>query len=199
MAKLKFYYGEMGSGKTASLIELAKHYENACAGSTARVIVMKPAIDTKNGDKLLSRNGDTRAADFLITESDDLFEVITRRFKFDAYAVFIDEAQFLTRVQIDQLLMVTAKLNIEVVAFGLRLNFNLGDENFAGATRLLQVAHELHCIESKCDICGQNQAIFSCLFENGKLAKNCQTILISDGEKELDTKAICSKCYFKLC
>lgn len=196
MAKLKFCYGEMGSGKTTDLILSARALVDSL-GDVSKVIVMKPKIDTKNGSKLLARGGEECDVNFLISKDDDLFEVVSSNFG-DAVAVFVDEAQFLTSMQIDQLLKVVAMLDMDVTAYGLRLNFNLGDENFAGATRLLQVAHEAKCLESKCEICGEGQAIFSCLFDGDRVAKECPTILISDGKHEVNAKSICVKCYYKL-
>ena len=190
MAKLTFICGEMGSGKTTHLMN-----DVESLGAAAKAVIMKPKVDTKNGSKLLSRGGKEYDVNHLITASDDLFELISGKYA-DAAAIFIDEAQFLTSEQIDQVLKATALLDIDVFAYGLRLNFNIGDENFAGATRLLQVAHEIVIIDSKCDICGKNQAIFSVLFKGDKVIANAPTILISDGTQEVNAKAVCAKCYY---
>lgn len=189
MAILTFTYGEMSSGKTAALLEELGSYNREDA------IVIKPAVDTKNGNKLLSRNGKMCDVDFLATKEDDLFEVV-RSFE-DKKVLFVDEAQFLTKNQANQLLAIATTLNIDVKAYGLRLNFYLGDENFYGATRLLQISHRLVCLESKCDFCKTEQAIFSCLFVDGKLQLVGPSIWISDGTKEVDAHAICSKCYLE--
>lgn len=195
MARLFFHYGEMGSGKTAQLIHDAEILEDSFEDFKA-AIVMKPMIDTKNGSKLLSRNGGEREVDYIISNRDNLYKIMLSSFDYAA-ALFIDEAQFLTKSQAEQLLAIATNLDIEVHAYGLRLNFNLGDENFAGATRLLQIAHELIRIDSQCDLCGKNQAIFSCLFEKEKIVKKAPTILISDGEKEVNAHAICAECYYQ--
>ena len=185
----------MGSGKTAHLIVTFQKL-NGRPRYNGNVIVMKPALDTKNGDKLLSRNGSECNVDHLITKQDNLFKIVSTKYR-DKKAILVDEAQFLKRRQIDQLLRITAELDIDVYAYGLRLNFNLGDKNFAGATRLLQVAHTITCIESKCEICNKEPAVFSILFDGGKVLKNAPTILISDGTHEVKAKSICARCYYK--
>ena len=191
MANLSFFYGEMGCGKTAKLIEDVKKAKK----NGKKTIVSKPKLDTKNGKNLLSRNGKTCEVDYLIDRGDDLFTIFGDMMPADE--LFIDEAQFLDSKQIDQLLLIATKYNIPVNTYGLRLNFYLGDENFAGATRLLQIAHQLVCLESMCDICHKEQAIFSCVFVNGKLQTSGPSILISDGTKVVDAHAMCAKCYHK--
>lgn len=191
MAKLSFFYGEMGSGKTLKLIRDTRRF------SPKTIVIMKPIADTKNGKKLLSRNGEECLTNHLVSREDDLFELIKNEYP-KVKHVFVDEAQFLSSEQIDQLLKIATLLNIEVRAYGLRLSFKLNDENFAGATRLLQISHSLHCLKSNCDFCHKNQAIFSCLFDkDGKVVKNPPTILISDGKKEVNAHAICADCYYK--
>lgn len=194
MGKLHFYCGEMGSGKTARLITDAARAEVEAEDST-EITIMKPKLDTKNGSKLLSRNGSECKVDHLIAKEDDIFSLVSQEFQ-HTRKLFVDEAQFLSAEQIDQMLELTALRDIDVSAYGLRLNFNLGDENFEGATRLLQIAHDIVILNSRCDICGKRQAIFSCLFKGDKVLKNAPTILISDGQHEVNAKAVCADCYY---
>lgn len=189
----------MGSGKTANLVDevlKSRKSRDSKGGQSKKIVVMKPNIDTKNNNKLLSRNGKECEVDHLVSKDDDLFELVSRDYP-DATMLYIDEAQFLSKDQIDQLLKIATLRDVDVRAYGLRLNFNIGDENFAGATRLLQVAHEIIILESKCDICGKNQAIFSVLFVGDKVAKDSPTILISDGSREVNARAVCPKCYYR--
>ncbi len=191
MAKLTFFYGEMGCGKTAKLID---DVESTKANGMGAIIVAKPAVDTKNGSRLLSRNGRSIDVDFLIDKDMDLFETL-RKLERPGGFVFVDEAQFITATQVDQMLKAVIELNMTINCYGLRLNFYLGDENFAGATRLLQIAHKLVLIESTCDFCDR-QAVFSCVFLDGKIQTSGSSILISDGTKVVDAHAICPKCYY---
>jgi thymidine kinase len=109
--------------------------------------------------------------------------------------VLVDEAQFMTPAQADQLLKVTAKLNIPVMAYGLRLNFRQQDGGFEGATRLLQIAHNLEEIKTICD-CGRKATLNARLI-NGKIVSDGPDILIDDGKTNVEYRAFCPVCYEK--
>jgi thymidine kinase len=126
--------------------------------------------------------------------SDDLYEKISSKFS-DVACVLIDEAQFLTPLQVDQLMAVTVRLDIPVMAYGLRLNFRREDGGFEGATRLLQQAHDIEEIKTICE-CGR-KATYNARFLNGKLVADGPDVLIDDGSSEVEYRAICPKCYEK--
>ena len=189
MAKLYFRYGAMGCGKTMQLLQVAFNYEER----GQKVCVMKPATDTKNDKKLLTRIGPERETDFCFRRDDNLFDFVKKFGKVDC--VLVDEAQFLTKEQVDQLLMITIKLNIPVMAYGLRLNFRMEDGGFDGATRLLQVAHDIEEIKTICE-CG-HKATLNCRFLNGKMVTDGPDVLIDDGKSKIEYRALCPACFFK--
>ena len=192
MAKLYFRYGAMGCGKTMQLLQVAFNYEER----GHRVCVMKPKTDTKNGEKLLTRIGPERGTDFCFEKTDDLFKIVEKlqkKKKKKISCVLVDEAQFLTREQVDQLMKVTTDLDIPVMAYGLRLNFRLTDGGFEGATRLLQMAHDIDEIKTICE-CGR-KATLNARFLNGKFLADGPDVLIDDGTSEVKYRAICPKCY----
>lgn len=188
MAKLYFRYGAMGCGKTMQLLQVAFNYQER----GQKVCVIKPRIDTKNGTKLLTRIGPERDTDLCVAADEDLFETISKKFP-DVDCILIDEAQFLTPKQVDQLMLVTVKLDIPVIAYGLRLNFLQKDKGFEGATRLLQLAHEIEEIKTICD-CGK-KATLQARFLNGKFVADGPDILIDDGKTEIEYRALCTDCY----
>ncbi|MBR5408796.1 thymidine kinase [Candidatus Saccharibacteria bacterium] len=190
MAKLYFRYGAMGCGKTMQLLQVAFNYEER----GHKVCVMKPATDTKNGTKLLTRIGPERETDFCFEKDSDLFNFVKENFS-DAHCVLVDEAQFLTQEQVDQLMMITIKLDIPVMAYGLRLNFKREAGGFDGATRLLQIAHDIEEIKTICE-CGK-KATYNARFVNGKMVADGPDILIDDGKSKITYKAICPACYQK--
>ena len=189
MAKLYFRYGAMGCGKTMQLLQVAFNYEER----GHKVCVIKPATDTKNGTKILTRIGPERETDFCFDRKTDLFKRISAEYK-DVHCVLVDESQFLTKAQADQLMMVTIKLNIPVMAYGLRLNFRREDGGFEGATRLLQIAHDIEELKTICE-CGQ-KATYNARFLDGKLVADGPDVLI-DGTSEVEYRAICPACYEK--
>ena len=188
MAKLYFRYGAMGCGKTMQLLQVAFNYEER----GQKVCVTKPRLDTKNGSKLLTRIGPERETDFCFSKKDDLFEKIKNEYS-EVDCVLVDEAQFLTPEQVDQLMLVTIKLNIPVMAYGLRLNFRKTDGGFEGATRLLQQAHDIEEIKTICE-CG-HKATLNSRFLNGKFVADGPDVLIDDGHSTIEYRALCPACY----
>ncbi len=190
MSKLYFRYGAMGCGKTMQLLQVAFNYEER----GHHVCVMKPKTDTKNGEKLLTRIGPERVVDFCFNKDDNLFAFIVQKNKTQHIScVLIDESQFLSKKQADQLMQIVTELNIPVIAYGLRLNFRLEDGGFEGATRLLQIAHDIDELKTICE-CGR-KATCNARFLNGKFVFNGPDILIDDGKTEIEYRAICPKCY----
>ena len=190
MAKLYFRYGAMGCGKTMQLLQVAFNYEER----GQEVCVIKTKTDTKNGNKLLTRIGPERQTDLCFDRDCNLFEIIKKEFS-DVDCVLVDEAQFLTPAQVDQLLDVTIELNIPVIAYGLRLNFRQEDKGFEGATRLLQIAHDIEEIKTICE-CGR-KATMNCRFKNGKLVLDGPDILIDNGKTKIEYRALCPACFKK--
>lgn len=190
MAKLYFRYGAMGCGKTMQLLQVAFNYEER----GHKVCVIKPATDTKNGTKLLTRIGPERETDFCFNREQNLYDEIAKNYR-DVHCVLVDEAQFLTKKQADELMRVTFELNIPVMCYGLRLNFRREDSGLEGATRLLQIAHEIEEIKTICE-CGR-KAIFNGRFLDGKLVADGPDILIDDGKTKVEYRALCPACYEK--
>lgn len=190
MAKLYFRYGAMGCGKTMQLLQVAFNYEER----GHKVCVIKPATDAKNGTKLLTRIGPERETDFCFDRQTNLYEKIAKDYK-NVQCVLVDESQFLTPAQADQLMQITTKLDIPVMAYGLRLNFRREDGGFEGATRLLQIAHDIEEIKTICE-CGK-KATYNARFLDGELVADGPDVLIDDGTIDIEYRAICPACYEK--
>ena len=169
------------------LLQVAFNYEER----GHQVCVMKPKTDTKNGEKLLTRIGPERETDLCFDKKTDLFKAVAEKFGGVA-CVLVDEAQFLTPEQADQLMMITIQLDIPVMAYGLRLNFRQTDGGFEGATRLLQIAHDIEELKTICE-CGR-KATCNCRFLNGKFVQDGPDILIDDGKTKIEYRALCPAC-----
>jgi dTMP kinase len=182
----------MGCGKTMQLLQVAFNYEER----GHKVCVMKPKTDTKNGEKLLTRIGPEREVNFCFDKEANLFEKVKKEFakgEKKVACVLIDEAQFLTKEQVDQLMEIVTELDIPVMAYGLRLNFRLTDGGFEGATRLLQIAQDIDEIKTICE-CGR-KATYNARFLGNKFVADGPDVLIDDGKTEIEYRAICPKCY----
>ena len=191
MAQLYFRYGAMGCGKTMQLLQVAFNYEER--GQT--VCVIKPRTDTKNGSKLLTRIGPERETEFTFSRRDNIFNKIKKSYS-NVDCVLVDEAQFLTPAQADQLMQIVVELNIPVICYGLRLNFRQENKGFEGSTRLLQIAHKIEEIKTICS-CGR-KATLNTRFLNNKLVTEGPDILIDDGKSKIEYRALCNNCYHKL-
>ena len=188
MAKLYFRYGAMGCGKTMQLLQVAFNYEER----GHKVCVIKPDTDTKNGTTILTRIGPERETDFCFNKRTNIYNKIKKDYR-DVHCVLVDEAQFLTKTQAEQLMLITIDFDIPVMAYGLRLNFRREDGGFEGATRLLQIAHDIEEIKTICE-CG-HKATLNCRFLNDKLVTDGPDILIDDGKSKIEYRALCPACY----
>lgn len=187
MAKLYYKYGTMAGGKTLDLIRCAFNYSER----GMNVITLKPCLDTRDGINeciIKSRTGSQIKADW-INLDDNIFKIIKcyiDKFKLDA--ILIDEVQFLSENQIEQLQQIAIELNIPVICYGLKTNFK--GYLFPAITRLLDLCDSVEEIKSLCH-CGklakQNARIV-----DGKIVTDGKTIDIGGNEKYI---SLCNKCY----
>ena len=148
MAKLYFYYSSMNAGKSTALLQSSYNYRER----GMRTLVLAPAFDDRYGSgKVTSRIGiETDATTF--RPEDDLLAVVEAQCKEEPlHCVLIDEAQFLTKDQVFQLGEVTDKINIPVLAYGLRTDFQ--GEPFEGSKYLLAWSDNLKELKAICH-CG---------------------------------------------
>ena len=177
MAKLYFRYGAMNSGKSTALMQVAHNYEE----QGMQVLILKPQVDTKGGDELVSRLGVHRKADRLIRPDMDVFEVVREASQATKLAcVLCDESQFFTAEQAEQLFMVTVDLNIPVICYGLRADFK--GELFPGSQELLASADLIEEIKTIC-WCGK-KAIHNARFdENGVVLKEGEQVVLGANDQ----------------
>ena len=106
MSKLYFRYGAMNSGKTTLLLQVAHNYEER----GMKVVILKPGIDTKGNDKIVTRIGLKRKVDHIIKQDEKLSNYLNKLSE-DIVCILVDEAQFLSRDQVDELFMYTKLKN----------------------------------------------------------------------------------------
>ena len=163
MAKLYFRYGAMNSGKSTALLQAAFNYEER----GQHVLLAKPEIDTKGADQISSRLGVERQVDFLIAADADLRALVAQhaaRYDGRVACLLIDEAQFLTPAQVDDLLRIVVDDGIPALAYGIRTDFQT--RAFPGSARLLELAHSLEELKTICR-CGR-KALFNARLVGGR-------------------------------
>ena len=190
MAKLYFRYGAMNSGKSTHLMQVAYNYEER----VMKVLIIKPMVDKKGGDTLVSRLGVGRKVDLLLDENDNVLDIIKERLnankKIDC--ILVDEVQFLKEAQIDELFEIAVTLNIPIICYGLRTDFKRN--GFEGSTRLLLIAHSIEEMKTIC-ACGK-KAIFNGRKINNKFVFEGEQIAI-DEQNDVNYESLCGECYYK--
>ena len=191
MAKLYFRYGAMNSGKSTALLQAAYNYEER----GQHVLLAKPAIDTKGADQISSRLGVERQVDFLIGPDADVRTLVadhgSRYIGAVAY-LLIDEAQFLTPAQVDDLLRLTVEDGIPVLAYGIRTDFRT--HAFPGSARLLEVAHSLEELKTICR-CGR-KALFNARLVGGRFVFDGDQVAIDDlDHAQVTYESLCAQDY----
>lgn len=185
VAKLYFFYGAMNSGKTTRILQCAYNYQEQ--GMNA--IIMKPKIDTKGNEFIVSRIGAKRKVDLLIDAKENIYDLIVEQYT-NVDLFIVDEAQFLTEKQVNQLMDVVIDLNIPVMCYGLRTDFK--GNCFTGSRRLLDIAHELTEIKTICE-CGK-KAMFNVRLIDGKVQTEGESVAI-DGEGKVTYTVACARCF----
>lgn len=190
MAKLYFRYGAMNSGKSTALMQVAHNYEER----GMRVIVIKPSIDSKGGERLLSRLGIDRPVDYMIFPSDDVYSLIEKESLLSPAlaCVLCDESQFFQREQVDQLFKAAVMLNVPIICYGLRTDFSL--QGFPGATRLLELAHTVEEMKTIC-FCGR-KALCNGRKVGGQFVFEGEQVAI-DQVGDVEYVSLCPQCYFR--
>lgn len=187
MSKLYYRYGAMNSGKTTLLLQVAHNYEER----GMKVLILKPKIDTKGDDKIITRIGLKRKVDHLIDKDEKLINYLNKIPK-DIVCILVDESQFLTRDQVDELFMFTKLKNIPVICYGLRSDFKT--MAFPGSLRLFEIADTMEELYTICR-CGK-RAKFNGRIVNGKFTAVGDQVAI-DGENHVEYESLCGKCYLE--
>ena len=188
MSKLYFRYGAMNSGKSTAVLQAAHNYEER----SQNVLLAKPAIDSKGDKSIVSRLGVSRDVDFLIEPNQNLRELFHEFQKDNKIAcLLIDEAQFLTRVQVNQALEIAVLDDVPVLAYGIRTDFLTN--SFPGSLRLMELAHSLEELKTICR-CGK-KAMFNTRIYDGKFVFEGDQVAI-DGTT-VTYESLCPKCYLK--
>ena len=194
MSKLYFRYGAMNSGKSTALLQAAFNYEER----GHRVLLAKPQLDTKGDAAIVSRLGVTRPVDFTVAPDEDILQkFLARRASVLASSgstvscLLVDEAQFLTEGQVDDLLRIAILESVPVLAYGIRTDFQT--VAFPGSRRLLEIAHSLEELKTICR-CGR-KAVLN--------ARRVGERYIFDGDQvaidgvDVAYESLCGACYLE--
>jgi len=177
----------MNSGKSFEIIKVAHNYEE----QGKPVLIFTPAIDTRNGsDQVGSRVGFTRPA-IPVDDQTNLYEAVVTQLSGSGrfFCVLVDEAQWLKKKHILELARVVDELDVPVMAFGLKNDFQ--NEMFEGSYNLLIYADKIEEIKTICWYCDK-KATMVIRFKNGVPVNEGEQIQVGGSE---DYKPVCRRCY----
>ena len=187
MAKLYFKYGAMGSSKTAQALITRYNYEE----NDLRVWLIKPSADSRDGEAVIrSRIGLEGVAQILSPEA-DVLEIFRTEQQGKCDVIIVDECQFLTEAQIDQLRAIVDEHNVPVMCFGLRTDFQC--HLFAGSRRLMEVADTIQEIKTICD-CGAKATVNARIDSEGHIVTQGEQLFLGGNDSYI---AMYHKCWVR--
>ena len=185
MAKLYFKYGAMGSSKTAQALITKYNYEE----NDLKVWLIKPSADTRDGVCVLrSRIGLSSPVEVIAPDTDIYSTFITTR-KGKCDVIIVDECQFLTPRQIDELRTIVSNHDVPVMCFGLRTDFQT--KLFPGSLRLMEIADTIQEIKTICD-CGAKATVNARIDADGYIITEGAQVVLGGNDSYI---AMCHRCY----
>ena len=187
MAKLYFKYGAMGSSKTAQALITKYNYEE----NGLQVWLIKPSADTRDGAQILRSRIGLEAQVQAISPEQDVLELFraTRLGRCDV--IIVDECQFMTTANIDQLREIVNEYDIPVMCFGLRTDFQT--RLFPGSLRLMEVADTIQEIKTICD-CGAKATVNARIDGQGHIVTQGAQVALGGNDSYI---AMCHRCYIR--
>ena len=186
MAKLYFKYGAMGSSKTAQALITKYNYEE----NDMSVWLIKPSADTRDGADIMRSRIGLQAHAQVMTPDADVYQCFCQRDTKPCDAVIVDECQFMTPAQIDQLRAIVDDYDIPVMCFGLRTDFQT--RLFPGSLRLMELADCIEEIKTMCD-CGC-KATVNARISDGYIVTEGAQVQLGGNDSYI---AMCHRCYIK--
>ena len=184
MAKLYFKYGAMGSSKTAQALITKYNYEE----NDMKVWLVKPSADTRDGVNILRSRIGLEAEVEIALPTVNIYDRFREVYAGNCDAVIVDECQFLTPDQIDQLRAVVNDYNVPVMCFGLRTDFQT--RLFPGSLRLMELADCIEEIKTMCD-CGA-KATVNARISDGYIVTEGAQVVLGGNDSYI---AMCHRCY----
>lgn len=182
MAKLHFYYSAMNAGKSTTLLQSSHNYNERGMDT----LLFTPEIDDRDGVGVISTRIGIEKKAIPVSRTADLYEYTRKAVENNpnVKCVLVDEAQFLTKEQVDQLCLITEKVGVPVLAYGIRTDFR--GEPFPGSLYLLAWADILVEIKTICH-CGRKATMNMRIDGNGVAIREGEQVQIGGNESYIST------------
>jgi thymidine kinase len=174
MAKLYFYYSAMNAGKTTHLLQSSHNYRER----GMQTLILSSSLDDRFGRGVVKSRIGIESPSIIFNQSEDIYELVKNLEPVDC--ILVDEVQFLTKAQVYQLTEIVDKLNVPVLAYGLRTDFQ--GELFEGSQYLLAWADELRELKTICHT-GKKATMVVRIDDDGKAIKSGAQIQIGGNER----------------
>ena len=189
MAKLHFFYSTMNAGKSTSLLQSNHNYLES---NLKTILFLPKEISDKADSNIVSRIG-LKAKAISIDNEFKFYEYVKNIEYKNINCIFVDEAQFLTKEQVRDLSKISDKLDIPVMCYGIRTDFQ--GELFNGSSELLAIADNLNELKTICSECDKKATMVVRLDENGDVILEGEKILVGGNEIY---KTVCRKHFREL-
>ncbi len=188
MAKLYFHYSSMNAGKSTALLQADHNYFER--GMNALLFTAR--LDDREGVGVISSRIGIKKGALTFENGDNLFNIVeNEKNRSGLDCVLIDEAQFLSKEQVQQLTRVVDKLEIPVLTYGIRTDF-MG-EVFEGSKFLMGWADEIKEIKTVCH-CGKKATMNARVSKDGKMETAGEQIEIGGNERYI---SLCRNCFYE--
>lgn len=190
--KLIFRYGCMNSGKSLQLLATAHNFQE----HGIQFIIFKSAIDTRDGNNVIHSRAMEDRECVSIEPGDDIYKIISDYIDRELILgrksldwILVDECQFLTSEQVDQLAAIADNFGINVICYGLRTDFQT--KMFPGSKRLFEICDKIEEIKSSCD-CGSKTIFNARINEHGEIVTDGEQVEVGGDDRYV---AMCRRCY----
>lgn len=186
MAKLYFKFGAMGCSKTAQALITKFNYEER----GMKVLLLKPAVDNRDGETITKSRIGLQAQALAVRDDEDLYALYKRTYS-ACNVVIVDECQFLTPEQVDELGQIVIDFDVPVLCFGLATDFTT--HMFPGSKRLFEIAESISEIKSVCK-CGAKATVNARMDDHGNIVFKGEQVCLGGNDRYV---AMCRKCWLK--
>ena len=187
MAKLYFKYGAMGSSKTAQALITKYNYEE----NDMKVWLIKPSADVRDGADVLKSRIGLQANVQTVTPQENIYRLFSRDQNGNCDVIIVDECQFMTPEQVDQLRHIVNDFDTPVICFGLRTDFQT--KLFPGSMRLMEIADKIQEIKTICD-CGTKATVNARIDGDGYIITEGAQVVLGGNDSYI---AMCHRCWIR--
>lgn len=176
----------MGCSKTAQALITKFNYEER----GMKVLLLKPSVDVRDGEEIVKSRIGLTAKAVVVNDKEDLYKAYEEKYR-DRDVIIVDECQFLTPEQVDELGQIVIDFNVPVLCFGLRTDFLT--HLFPGSRRLFEIAESITEIKSVCK-CGAKATVNARLDDDGNVVYSGEQVCLGGNDRYV---AMCRKCWLK--